>query len=50
MIILGCGGIGSLLAYNLVSSGLINISLVDFDKIEESNLNRQILFNKKDIV
>ncbi len=39
--ILGTGGIGGPLALNLVYSGCQNIVLVDYDKVEISNLNRQ---------
>ncbi len=40
----GCGGLGSNCAMNLVRSGFINFTIVDFDKVEESNLNRQFFF------
>ena len=46
---LGCGGIGSISAYLLCGAGIKNIRIVEFDKIEKSNLNRQIFFTKKDI-
>lgn len=42
--IAGCGGIGSNVAMNLVRSGFKNFVLVDFDHVEESNLNRQFFF------
>lgn len=45
--IAGCGGIGSNVAMNLVRAGLKNFILVDFDKVEESNLNRQFFFKKQ---
>ena len=35
--------------YYLSASGVGRIGIVDFDKIEISNLNRQSLFNQKDI-
>nr|WP_307774701.1 sulfur carrier protein ThiS adenylyltransferase ThiF [uncultured Cetobacterium sp.] len=40
----GCGGIGSNVAMHLVRCGVKNFKLVDFDKIEKSNLNRQFFF------
>ncbi|MEG0237155.1 sulfur carrier protein ThiS adenylyltransferase ThiF [Cetobacterium sp.] len=43
----GCGGIGSNVAMNLVRAGIKNFILVDFDKIEESNLNRQFYFKNQ---
>lgn len=48
-IIAGCGGIGNFLAYCLSSYRIKKIVLVDFDKIEESNLNRQLMFSFQDI-
>jgi sulfur carrier protein ThiS adenylyltransferase len=42
--IAGAGGLGSNCAVNLVRSGFINFVIVDFDKIEYSNLNRQFYF------
>ena len=43
----GCGGIGSNVAMLLVRAGIKNFTLVDFDKIETSNLNRQFFFKKQ---
>lgn len=45
--IAGCGGIGSNVAMFLVRAGVENFKLVDFDKIEESNLNRQFYFKEQ---
>lgn len=42
--IAGCGGIGSNVAVALARVGVGNLILADFDKIEESNLNRQYFF------
>ena len=42
--ILGAGGIGSNVALNLVRSGISNIKIVDFDRVDFSNLNRQFYF------
>lgn len=42
--IAGSGGLGSNIAVNLVRSGVKNIKIVDFDIIEQSNLNRQFYF------
>ena len=47
--IIGLGGIGCPLAKYLVLSGLKNFKFFDGDLIENSNLNRQILFNYKDV-
>ena len=43
--IAGVGGIGSNVAVNLVRSGILNLKIADYDKIEESNLNRQFYFS-----
>ena len=39
--IVGCGGVGGNLAMLLIRSGVENLTLFDFDKVEMSNLNRQ---------
>ena len=43
--IIGLGGIGCPLSKYLISSGIKNLTIIDGDKIEKSNLNRQILYN-----
>ena len=43
------GGLGCPLLAYLAASGIGNIGIVDPDKVELSNLNRQILFNKSDL-
>lgn len=48
-LVLGCGGIGSHVAWNLTVLGVGNIVLVDYDKIEVSNLNRQLLYDITDL-
>ncbi len=47
--IIGCGGIGNHVSAILATSGINNITLVDPDVIELSNLTRQILFKESDI-
>lgn len=47
--IIGIGGIGCPAAQYLVSAGIKNLKLIDPDIVSLSNLNRQILFNTKDI-
>ncbi len=49
VLIIGMGGLGCPLLTYLASSGVCNIGIVDHDKVELSNLNRQILFNSSDI-
>jgi sulfur carrier protein ThiS adenylyltransferase len=43
--IAGCGGLGSNCAMHLVRSGFTRFVLVDFDRVEFSNLNRQAFFS-----
>ncbi|MBV9575124.1 MAG: ThiF family adenylyltransferase [Gammaproteobacteria bacterium] len=47
--VFGLGGVGSNILYNLAAMGVCNIKAVDFDKIELSNLNRQIIYNECDV-
>jgi len=47
--IIGLGGIACPLAQYMVSSGFKNLIFFDGDKIEKSNLGRQILYNLEDI-
>ncbi len=47
--ILGVGGLGSPVSMYLASAGIGTIGLADFDKVELSNLQRQILFDQKNI-
>lgn len=49
VLILGCGGLGTHIAWNMVVLGVGTIHLLDYDIVEESNLNRQILFDMDDI-
>lgn len=47
--IFGLGGLGNLLSTYIASSGVKKINLVDFDVVEETNLQRQINFTSNDI-
>ena len=49
VVILGVGGLGSHVALHLAALGVGRLHLVDFDSVEESNLNRQLLFTEADI-
>ncbi len=49
ILIIGIGGLGCPLLTYLASAGVCNIGIVDYDKVELSNLNRQILFNTSDV-
>lgn len=49
ILIVGLGGVGGYTFETLVRSGIENITIVDFDKVDETNLNRQILTNSNNI-
>ena len=49
VLILGLGGLGCPLLTYLAASGVGKIGIVDFDKVEISNLNRQTLFSTSDV-
>lgn len=48
-LVVGCGGIGNFSGYALNTMTPRDIYLIDGDKIEQSNLNRQFLFTTNDI-
>ena len=43
VIVFGVGGVGSYVVESLVRSGIGNISIVDFDVVDITNINRQII-------
>ena len=49
VLVIGAGGLGCPLILYLAYSGIGNLGIADHDKIEISNLSRQVLFTKKDI-
>jgi len=49
VLVIGAGGLGCPLILYLAYSGIGNLGIADHDKIELSNLSRQVLFTKKDI-
>ena len=49
VLLFGVGGVGQHIATYLVTNGVINLVIVDFDKVELSNLNRQILLTENDV-
>jgi len=49
IVIVGCGGLGSVAAVYLAASGVGTIHLIDFDIINVSNLHRQVFYKTADI-
>ncbi|WP_272985326.1 HesA/MoeB/ThiF family protein [Fervidicoccus fontis] len=49
VLIVGVGGLGSASSVYLAYSGIGKLLVVDKDKIEKSNLNRQILYKEEDV-
>ncbi len=49
VLIVGTGGLGAPLIQYLAAAGIGTIGIVDFDVVEESNLQRQVLFTTEDI-
>lgn len=49
VVVLGCGGLGGYIIEMLARVGIGNLKVVDFDKFDESNLNRQILSSEKNL-
>ena len=47
--VFGIGGVGSFVCEGLARSGVGNFVLVDYDKIDESNINRQLIATVKTI-
>ena len=49
VVILGVGGLGSPASMYLAAAGIGTLTLVDFDSVDHSNLQRQIVHNTKSI-
>ncbi len=47
--VFGVGGVGSFVCEGLVRTGIGEISLIDFDRIDITNLNRQLMTNVDNI-
>jgi molybdopterin/thiamine biosynthesis adenylyltransferase/rhodanese-related sulfurtransferase len=49
VLIVGAGGLGSPIGYYLAAAGVGRIGLSDFDRVDLSNLQRQILYGTDDV-
>lgn len=49
VVVSGAGGLGSAVLYYLSAAGTGNLLIIDKDTVDETNLNRQILYNTGDI-
>lgn len=49
VLLIGSGGLGSPLALYLVAAGVGVVGIVDFDRVDESNLQRQILHGTEQV-
>jgi len=49
VLLIGAGGLGSPAALYLAAAGVGTIGIVDFDTVDQSNLQRQILHGMKDV-
>lgn len=49
VLVVGAGGLGSPAAFYLTAAGVGKIGLIDYDKVELHNLQRQILYTAQDV-
>ena len=49
VLLIGAGGLGSPLGMYLAAAGVGRIGLVDFDVVDHSNLQRQVLYSAADV-
>lgn len=49
VVVIGAGGVKSTLLMSLVAAGIGHLRIIEFDNVELSNLNRQLLYRTTDI-
>jgi adenylyltransferase/sulfurtransferase len=49
VLVIGAGGLGSPLLQYLVAAGVGNIGIAEYDVVDESNLQRQVLYGSEDL-
>lgn len=47
--VVGLGGVGSIVPISLIRSGIVNVTIIDRDVVDSSNLNRQIAYEESDV-
>ena len=47
--IVGCGGLGTNIAVHLAGAGIGRLLLIDCDRVETRNLNRQFMYSQADV-
>ena len=46
ILIVGCGGVGSVISELLIRGGFINLVIIDHDVVDKTNLQRQLFLNE----
>jgi adenylyltransferase/sulfurtransferase len=49
VVVIGCGGLGSPILLYLAAAGVGTIGIIDGDRVDESNLQRQVLYGTESV-